>query len=216
LIKAAVERYGRDRPEDVTEDEAGDDGKYYPVTGLASWVEDFSSVLAIEYPAQAVTADHQPIYLESEDWVDDYWAGSIRYLFLPNHNPASSEVMRIKYTVPYVWSGSGAAESVTIPTQDFYAICNLAAGLCCMAISTKFSRTTDATITADAVSHTTRSNEFSKRAKEYIGMYENHLGLGTTDGKPPFVQGAGAFVDMDTEPGWSGGRDYLFHRRETR
>jgi hypothetical protein len=85
-----------------------------------------------------------------------------------------------------------------------------------MAISTKFSRTTDATITADAVSHTTRSNEFSKRAKEYIGMYEKHLGLGTTNGKPPFVQGAGAFVDMDTEVGWPGGRDYLFHGRGTR
>lgn len=211
LIRAAVERYSKDRPDHVTEDEAGDDGRYYLVTGLASWVEDFSRVLAIQYPAEAVSEDNAPQYLSDDDWRDDYWVGTNRYIFLPNHAPATGETMRITYTAPYVWT---AADATTTPTSDFYAICHLAAGLCCQAIATKYSRTSDSTITADSVRQSTRAYEFSKRAKEYISYYENHLGIGSTqDGKPAFVRAAGTFIDFDTMPY---NQDHLYHHRGTR
>jgi hypothetical protein len=213
LVKAAVERYSKDEPADVTEDEAGDGGKYYAVTGLASWIEGYSHVVSIEYPALAVSADTNPQHLDPEDWQDSYWVGSARYLFFPNHAPATGENFRVTYTAPYVWT----ADVTNTPTNHFYAICNLAAGLACQAIATKYSRTNDSIISADSVGHTSRAMEFARRAREYIGLYEEQLGLGDGSGDGPgFVQAAGAFVDLDTAPGWTIGRQYLFHGRGTR
>lgn len=260
LIKSAVERYSGDAPDTIAEDEVGDGGKYYAISGLASWVEGFSRVAAIEYPAQAVSSDAIPQYLEPEDWRDNYWASNVRYLFLPNHSPSATETMRITYTVPYEWTASSITTAVAqtahglsvndyayqdtswqkatdariathrvtavadadnftaalleadIPTADFFAVCNLAAGLCCEAISTKFSRTNDATIAADSVHHISRAGEFARRAKEYIAMYDRHMGLGE---KTP-VQGTGDFVDWDTSPGWRPGRQFIFHGKGTR
>jgi hypothetical protein len=263
MIKAAVERYGQDRPDEITEDESGDGGRYYDLnTLLASWVDDFSRVLSIQYPASAISADEVPVYLDPVDWDDDYYDGSTRYLFLPNHSPAAAESMRIRYTAPYLWAASATTEvinkdshgfsvddylyldgatwiqttdartathivtvkadadnftaallQVTVPTGDFFAVCNLGAGLCCQAIATKYSRTSDSTITADSVNHNTKAVEFARRAREYIAMYEEHLGLGGgADGaETQVVQGAGEFVDWDTAPGLPQGRRWLAH-----
>ena len=115
-IKAALETYSQDMPDTYTEDESGDGGRYYPLTGvdavLANWQDDFSQVTAIEYPAQAVSADESPIYLDSEDWRDDYDVAGVTYLFLPNHAPASDETMRVTFTVPYNWTESGVTTAV--------------------------------------------------------------------------------------------------------
>lgn len=213
MVKAAVERYSRDKPDEITEDESGDGGIYYDVANLlASWVEDFSRIISVQYPAEAITDDSQPQYLENDDWNDNYWQGGTRYLLFNNVAPASGDTFRVTYTAPYTLSSN----DYDTPTQDFYAICNLAAGLCCMAIATKFSRTSDATIAADSVNHTPRSSQFSARAKQYIGFYEEHMGLGSDDGKPPYALPAGAFIDFDTAPSWQPGRQFLFHSKGTR
>ena len=267
-IKAAMERYSRDVPDDYVEDEAGDGGKYYKLTGtsavLVNWVEGFSRVMEIEYPAVPIASDGTPVYLQPEDFRDDYWQGGDRYLFLPNHSPAATETMRIKFGVPYDWAASTVTTSVTQtahgfvvndyiyldgatwyratdprvathkvtaaatdtftaavlqadpPVQDFFAICHLAAGLCCQAISARYSRTSDSTINADAVDHRTRGDMFASRAKEFIKMYERHIGIGAPGEDGKAVQAAGAFVDWDTEPGWPTGRQYIFHGKGTR
>lgn len=110
LIKAAVAEYSNDRPLIVWGDVTGDAGKYYPLTGvgavLSQWVEGFSRVVSIQYPAPTIASDETPIYLEPENWDDNYWASSIRYLFLPNHAPAATETMRIGYACPYPWTKS--------------------------------------------------------------------------------------------------------------
>jgi len=264
IIKSAVERYSQDRPDDVATDVTGDGGKYYGIAAsLTSWIEGNSRVVSVEYPAATVASDEQPTMLEAEDWLDDYWAGGTRYLFLPNHSPASTEAMRVLYTVPYAWTAStvttavlqvahgfttssviyldpddstwksaASAEIAThtvsvvtdadnftanvyeadIPAGDFFALCNLAAGLCCEAIATKYSRTSDSPIGLDSVDHPSRAPEFAQRAKELIDMYEDHMGLNAEQVRT----GSGAFVDMDTAPGWPSGRQYLFHGRNTR
>jgi hypothetical protein len=215
MIKAAVERYSHDAPDDTTTDVDGDGSKYYDISdSLTSWSEGFSHVLSVEYPAPTVADDEPPVYLDPEDWQDNYWYYGDRYLFFPNHAPATGETIRVAYSVPYIWSGS--PEAVDIPAGDLYALCYLAAGLSCQAISAKYSRTSDATIAADSVSHTTRAGEFAQRAKEFIALYEKHMGLGDESGKPPFVPGAGTFVDLDTAPSWPPGRQFLYHGRDTR
>lgn len=214
FVKAAVERYSKDAPDDVTEDITGDGGRYYDIASeLSSWVEGYSRILRIEFPAATVASDEIPTYLDDEDWQDNYFDGTTRYLFLPNHSPAATETLRVTYTAPYTWSGS--PEEVDTPAQDFYAICNLAACIACQAIATKYSRSTDSTIAADSVNHTSRAGEFERRSDKYCSYYSEHLGLGD-EGEPQFQPAAGDFVDWDTAPGWPVGRDYLFHGRGTR
>lgn len=211
--EAAVQRYSIDRPDTVTADVSGDGGKYYPVSSLSAWVSDFSQVRAIEYPAQAIGDDETPQYLEADDWDDDYWDGSTQYIFLPNHAPAATETMRIRYTAPYQFS----ADLVTIPTADYWAVVYLLASLTCRAIAVKYARTTDAIINADGVDHAGRSERFRQMASDYMRQYQEHLGLRTTaDGQSASPQATGAFVDMDTDPTWPTSRRYLFHGRDTR
>ena len=209
-IQAAVETYSRDVPRLVASDVTGDAGHYYPLTGeskvLASWVDDFSQIVAIEYPAAVVASDELPQYLEPEDWRDDYEASSVVYLLLPNHAPAATEKLRVTYTAPHVFTSA----ATTTPTQHFYAICYLAAAYCCRAIAASYSNTSDSTISADSVAHTSKAGEFSRRAAEFAKLYREALGL--DGGKSKTERPAAAFVDWDTSPSWPAGRDYVYHR----
>lgn len=204
MVKAAIERYGHDLPDEITTDLTGDGGKYYIIntTNLPGWSEGFSQIISIEYPAATVASDEASTMLDPEDWDDDYWAVAVRYLYLPNHAPAATEKMRIRYTAPYAWT----TNAVDVPPAHFYAICNLAAGLTAEAIANKYSRTSDSTIAADSVDHLSRADQWSRRARELIEAYQEQLGI--SSGPDQIKQPAGEFVDWDTKPV---GRQYLYH-----
>ena len=267
-IRAALERYSADRPFLLTDDVTGDAGRYYPIaTALPEWSEGFSRVVAIEYPAHAITADAVPQYLEPEDWQDDYWAGDIRYLFLPHHAPVATDSLRIAYTIPWAWLPSTTIVSVTqpahgfavndyvyldtiwtkaidprlathkvatitaavapavsgaftaavlgvsIPTEHFFAVCYLAAAICCRALAAKYAAGIDNTIAADSVARLSNSSEFARRADEFTRLYEQGIGTGK-DIAPPVA--TGRFVEWDTDPGWPGNRRWLYHNKRGR
>ena len=107
--KQALMDYARVAPDEITEDETGDGGNYYPISGLAQWSDEFSRVLSIQYPAPTIASDETPVYLEPEDWDDKYYDGSTRYIYLPNHAPAATEAFRVTYTAPYAWTSTGGA-----------------------------------------------------------------------------------------------------------
>lgn len=118
--KAAVESYSIDRPTEVATDVTGDGGKYYPiVTSLTSWVEGFSRVVDVQYPAAVVADDDTPVYVDREEWVDNYFAGGLRYLYLTNAAPAATEKMRITYTAPYLWTASAITTAVSEAGHGF-------------------------------------------------------------------------------------------------
>lgn len=210
MIKAALEQYNRDVPKTIAEDEAGDGGKYYVLAGagavLANWVDGFSRIIDIEYPAVVVSEDGVPQYLEPEDWRSDYYVGSLRYLFFPNHAPGATEAFRVTFSAPYVFANE--PEDTDTPTQDFFAICNLSASMVCEALAAKYSKTSDSTISADAVGHSKRGLEYAGRALEFRALYDQHVGLGDDAD----VLAASKFADIDTFPGWPKGRQYMFHR----
>jgi hypothetical protein len=265
LCVSAVERYSKDAPDTYTEDVTGDAGNYYAISNLTYWVEGFSHVTQIEYPAATIASDETPQYLEPEDWDDNYWAEisgtHTRHIYLPHHAPAATETMRITYTVPYQWVAGGSATAVEqeahgftandyvyldsttytaadsiriathqvsavtdadnfsakwlqadVPTEHFFAICNLASGLCCQALAAKYASIGRTLINVDSASHASKSSDYAKRAKEFIDLYRNQLGFDREDD----YQGAGEFIDLDTRPGYPGNRDYLHHRGETR
>ena len=209
LIQAAVARYSSDFPDAYSEDVSGDGGNYYAMSSLTNWSEGFSRITEIEYPAATVASDEQPQYLERDDWRDDYWAEisgtHTRHFYLPSHAPAATDTMRVTYTRPYAWTSSPL--QTTTPSEHFYAICKLAACLCCRAIATKYSRTSDSTILGDAVDHPSRAREFAERAREYCEAYQRDMNLLDDDEN----EATGEFVDWDTFPPWPAGREFIFH-----
>ena len=207
-IRGALMEYSHDVPNEVTEDEPGDGGRYYAVSGLASWVEDFSQVIQIEYPAATVASDETPVYLARDDYDADYWDGSTHYIYFKNASPASGESFRARYTVPYTFSGS--PESVDIPQEHFEAICSLAACKCCNAISAKYSRIGDGFTNADSAAHSTKAQEFQNRAESYCATYRNLVNLPPT-GAATTVKAASGFARWETYPEYRPGRRYRFH-----
>jgi len=214
-IKDALRKYSNDAPDTEIDDVTGDDGRYYAVvSNLSEWSEGFSRIEAIEYPAATVADDEAPVYLEADDWRDDYWVSDTRYLYLPSHAPSTTETMRIEYTVPYEFSSSN---EVSTPAQHFSAICFLAASYCCRAIATKFSKDKESTIALDSVHHTSKSMEYAARADEYMAMYREEMGLagdGYGEDGARRDTPASAFIDWDTQP--SEKRQYVWHSKETR
>ncbi len=113
-IRSAVSAYSGDNPDVFVEDESGDGGKFYEMVGasglLAQWVEGFSRVLTIEYPAITIASDGTPQYLGISDYNDDYRLDvsgtQTRYLEFLNASPAATETWRIGYTTRYKWTAS--------------------------------------------------------------------------------------------------------------
>lgn len=208
FIKDALQKYSKDRPKEVRLDLSGDGGKYYEIntTTFTSWVEDFSRIVSIEYPAADISADDTPeMLLPDHDWADNYWKESKRYLYLPNHTPESSEEMRIVYTAPYLFSGD--PEATSAPEQDFYAICVLAASYCCGALAAKYGQSLDPTISADAVRYGTKSGQYERRADKLLLKYNDHMGLGKSG-----VRSASVIHEWDVRRAAMAPR----HRRRTR
>ena len=50
-VQQAINAYSRDFPRVIVESEVGDGGKYYPLSNLTSWEDDFSQITAIDYDA---------------------------------------------------------------------------------------------------------------------------------------------------------------------
>lgn len=107
--------------------------------------------------------------------------------------------------------------AVSIPQMDFFAVCNRAACLACQAIAERYSRTSDSSITADSVNHTSRAQEFRNQAREFCRLYNDHLGImSDADGNSTTGSPMADFVDLDTSPLWPTGREFIFHNRHTR
>lgn len=126
-IRSAVSAYSHDRPDVYVEDESGDGGKYYVMVGgsalLSEWIDGFSRILSLEYPAAAVASDEAPTYLAADDYDDDYWVDvsgtQTRYLYFKNASPAATDTWRIGYTRPYKWTASSTTVAVSQATHGF-------------------------------------------------------------------------------------------------
>lgn len=124
MVKGAVEEYSRDLPDFRVKDVTGTASRYYVLsTILDRWDEDFSRVVALEYPAAAIASNETPVYLEPEDWIDDFWAEvssvQTRHLYLPYHEPAATETFRVRYTLPYFWFAGSSTTAVAQASHGF-------------------------------------------------------------------------------------------------
>lgn len=206
-VREALMEYSRDRPRVVVEDVTGDGGQFYEIgTGeaLVEWDDEFSVVLAIDYPAATVADDDEPEWLEAEDWAV-YRVGTTRYLYFPNHSPSAAETARVWYATVYEFDANNETDA---PAVNFDAICTLAGGICCEWLAIRYGQHGDSTIAADVVNHRSKSDIYASRARELRKRYAELLGRGED-------LEAAAFVG-DVDMGWAVGRDFLFHGRRGR
>lgn len=192
-IQAAVARYSKDRPLRVTEDVTGNDTGYYVRDGsgavLTEWVEGWSWVIRLEYPAAAVSATHDPDYLDPEKDLATYRDASKVYFWLPYHTPASTETLRFTFAAPRTLTDA----SDTIVTEDKDALYALSTAYALMALANAKAGTIGTSIQANAVDYKGASGRYKDMADKWMAVYESHMGLG--DALPP--KAASRFVDWD-------------------
>ncbi len=194
-IAAALNRYSGHRPDVLVVDVSGAGVHDYALP--AGWVEGFSAVKAIEYPAGDVPAAQ----LDADDY-EIYQTPTDKKLRLKTAAPSAAETFRVSFTAPRAYAG--------IPSADLDAFVWLVASLCCEELATAFAQSGDTTISADSVDYRDKTQRFASRAKRLMQLYKEHLGLKDEDLTPP----ASAVTDLDIK--YPGGGARLTHPRPAR
>jgi len=195
-VQAAVKRYSLHKPQSLAHEFQGDGGYDYDLP--SDWVHGFSRISQVEYPYD----QQRPNVIPQEEWtlflklVNSTQTLVLRFLAI---SPVAGEYVRITYTIPHVLNDS----SSTVFTNDFDAVCCLAASYCCGALSRKYSQTSDPTIAADVVNYAAKASSYASRAKELYQSYLDQLGL--TE-----VPASVGTKEFDTGFVW--GEEYLSHK----
>jgi len=189
IVEALLD-YSRQKPKRITIEITGDAGQYYPICDVsedggwagtsgslyAEWVEGFSQVLEIEYPAADISLDEDPEYLHRYGWDDNFRdANNDRWLWFVYDAPSTTETFRVRYTTPYIFSGSPTG--VNLPRQDFYAVCQKAASLCCSLLATRYGQFTRSTYDIESINYLTKAEEYRREAANFQTEYERRLGI---------------------------------------
>ncbi|WP_447978084.1 hypothetical protein [Candidatus Nitrospira bockiana] len=194
-IFQAVKRYATIRPVLAVQDYAGD-GATYDFALPSGWVAEFSTIRALEYPAD----QRKPSLLEDDEW-QFYQTTAGTKLRLLDTTPATGKTLRVTFTKLHVVDANGS----TIPAHDEEAVADLAAAIGLRALAAIYSGTVDATLAADTVDYKSKAAEYSKRADELEARWRDHLGLD----RESDAKAASHFIDVDQTD--SLGRDKLTH-----
>lgn len=207
----AVTKYGQDRPLKTVLDITGQTSPYLPIVGsgalLTGWLDGFSSIHRIEYPAAAVSANYVPTYLTvGDDW--EYYDGpAIKYVRLKTIVPVASETFRVTYTM----RPSHTQASDTLPAADLDAVCDLAAHYCCVALATKAAASSDPMLQADSVNHRDAQLKFKQQADVWLAEYNSKMGIVTGGEGSSAGSKAGASANTDWDQTFQSGLPFITH-----
>lgn len=196
-IARAVARYSKDRPRTKVEDVSAPGGNKLNLP--ASWLTDFSDLVAIEYPI----GDVPPSLLEQDSY-SLYSTPSGQEIQLINAINVGQSA-RVSYTIRHVVDGS----SDTIRADDREPVCAYAASILLDQLAAYFTGSSDPTIQADSVDRKSKGSDYASRARTLRKRYFDELGI---DEKKNVA--AGVVVDLDMPD--SQGRDRLLHGRKYR
>ena len=207
-LSAAMRRYSKDRPKIVVYAFAGDGGRFYKLSGVATgWDDDFSYLTKVVWDSAAlVSSDSLPELLEADEY-EVYDDGTYKYVLLTSRTLGSGTSMLVSYATPYTLSATGAYST---PANDFDAICTLAACFSCMALAAKYGQRERPSVSVDAIDYGGMTDKYLRLADKYEKQYRAMMGL--DDEQKPGA--AGVIVDWDRMR--LGGGDYLFRNRRVR
>ena len=200
-LTQAVKSFSLEKPYEVVEDEVGDSGKFYPLSNLASWENDFSRIISIDYDAGTrVSSDEMPQYLSVDDgeWRFYEDGSGVRYLHFPYRSPSSSVTYRVKYTAFHTLTDVLS----TIPKQYEEAILYLAISRFATQIRIHIEKGLENSAGGDYPSLRNRGSGFSSLSDTYAEMYREEMGGSE-------VVPASAFRETDLRA--LSGRPFLHH-----
>ena len=113
-VLEAVSEYGFERDRIVTTEVTGNGTALYAINA-GSWpdfVDRFSTILAVEYPAEDVSDAGYQNMLEDVDF--EFWrnAADMPFLRLERHTPTATETIRVWHTARFKWEQSGTTVTV--------------------------------------------------------------------------------------------------------
>jgi len=199
-ISQAVGSYSRDFPRIIVESEVGDSGKYYPLTNLTSWENDFSAILSIDYDAGSrIGSDETPRFLSEDngDW-KYYRDASTRYFFLPNHSPDSGVTLLVTYTARH----SVDSVASTVPTQHEKAVIYLSVSELASTLQFHAEKAIDPPAGANYISMKNKGSGFRSVGDHFRVKYMQEMG-----GEE--IVGASAMREFDQK--YTTGDNYFFH-----
>jgi hypothetical protein len=163
-LEDAVAKYSRHRPRVLVRDLVA--GGSFDVPLPEEWEEDFSELREVEHPVGERVPNLRDrrefrVYAAPE-------GSALRFL---EGEPGAGEVVRVTITAPH----SITEDATSVRRTDLDTLVYLAAGLACMALAARYASTNDPTILADSVDYQSKSSEFAKRGKEYMGMVAREL-----------------------------------------
>jgi len=139
-------------------------------TNFPSWLEGFSDIKFIEYPAdESQNPNDNEICFDGWQY---YEASGVRYVRFLNITPSSGTI-RFTYNIKH--SIAAAAVDTVFYDNDFAAFCDLAASICSISIASKFGYFTDSTIGADAVEYRTKSDIWRAIGKNFYDSYIRYM-----------------------------------------
>jgi hypothetical protein len=201
-VKKSIKEHSKHKPQVVVEDVDGDGGFDYAVSGLASYLDEFSTIKTVEYPVD--DDDEAANVLQDSEWkIYEKPSGKVlRFLSL---TPAAAEDLRVTYTALHTCTVSAC----TVTDFDEEAVQMLAAAHFCTMLSTYYAQSQDSTIGADSVDHKSKSREYAASAKVFKLEYYDHMGI-----KPGKTPAASVTMDQDLPGSWAG--DKLTHKSRYR
>lgn len=162
----ALNRYSKARPREVVVDTPG--SGTYDVDLPIDWVEGFSAITQVEFPAGRVPAN----VIDRRDW-SIYKSPEGPKLRILIATLDTDELVRQTYTIPHT--------EESCPATDLEAVANLAAGICLRQLAAAFGQTSDSSIQADTVNYRSKADEFRRLADSFESLYKSHLGIRDND-----------------------------------
>ena len=207
LRQAILQRFSKDRPQELVSDVAGNGTADLPLPTHASGTFDeiFSKITQIEYPIGAVP---ETLLTEGDDW-GMYRTPSALKVRLVSARPTASENVRM------TWSAQHKDDGSTVPDSDFEAVVDWAASLALELLAAGYAKTGDSTLGADTVNYRSKSQEYVALSKVMKRRYLNHFGMSEGDIGQGGVKPAIGIGEVDGSVAGSGA-DRLTHPRRWR
>lgn len=202
-FREALTTYSIDRPRTVVEDLSGD-GSTYDFTLGANYLDGFSQIHRVEYPAGERPAQ----YLEPDDY-GIYRTSSTAKLRLHDYTPGATETVRVTYTARHTLNGLDSAVSTTIETAHLEAIVRLAAANLLDRLAAHFLNDRNSSLNADIATRADKADVARRLARQFEADYRNAVGLNRG------VQPGGVVIDWDRSFAGTG-LDFLTHRKQHR
>ena len=177
IHEVLVGRYSKVHPLKKVVDQPGDGTTHkwtLNTTNSPGWVDNFSVVTALEYPA----GERDPVLLDKDEWIT-YWPDSTaEELRLLRITPISGKSLRVTYTALHSNDGS------TVPDGDFEGAANLAAACAAWRLAAIYSQLGDSALGADAVDYRGKVSAYADLARALEERFKELFGMDKEEEQP--------------------------------